>query len=151
MSERGAVGGSETWVLGVAVFVVGTLLVAWAWTSVRARSDADAIAREYLRAFTEAPSDEVAWAEGDAAARRVADDRQVAADRIDIVPPTAFLRCTVATVTVRVRVGGLRLGSLGSVAPHSAAVTRSELTDAYRATEDGWEGEADDGTPSLCD
>ncbi len=145
--DRGAVAGAETWVLGVLVFVTGTLLVAWAWVSVQARSDADSIAREYLRAYTEAPDATTARAEARAAAERVADERGLDRGRVALEEPEAFRRCTVVSVTASVQVPGLRLGPLGGIAPSTARVTRSEMTDPYR--EVSWEEDGDE--PTLCD
>ncbi len=146
-NDRGAVAGAETWVLGVLVFLTGTLLVAWAWVAVQARSDADSIAREYLRAYTEAPDASAARAEGRAAARRVADERGIADGRVILEEPDTFLRCTVVSVTASVEVPGIRLGPIGSIAPSRASVTRSEMTDPYR--EVSWEEDVD--APTLCD
>jgi hypothetical protein len=146
-SERGAVAGSETWVLGVLVFVVGTLLVAWAWVAVQARSAADSIAREYLRAFTEAPDVDTALAEGRAAAWTAATERGVVPGRVRIDEPTELRRCTVVSVTVHVDVPGLRLGPIRDLTAIRARTTRSEMTDPYRQLSSE---EADDA-PTLCD
>lgn len=145
--DRGAVAGGETWALGVLVFVVGTLLVAWAWVAVEARSTADSIAREYLRAFTESPDPAAASAAGLAAARWVAEERGVGSDRLAIVEPDRFRRCTVVSVTVSVEVPGLRLGPVRGLGPHRARVTRSEMTDPFRQLS----SEEEDGAPTLCD
>ncbi len=145
--DRGAMAGGEMWALGVLVFVVGTLIVAWAWAGLRARSDAAAIATEYLRAFTEAPDAATAFRDGEAAAAQVGHDRRVPAARIELTPPVDFGRCHLATVTVRVEAPGVGLGALGRLGPGIAEVTRSELTDPYRALAQVEDRDA----PTLCD
>ena len=146
-SDRGAVAGGEMWALGVLVFVIGTLMVTWAWAGLRARSDAAAIATEYLRAFTEAPDATGAYSAGEEAAARVREDRRLPAARVEVMAPDDFGRCRIATVTVRVESPGVGHGGIGRLGPTSAEVTRSELTDPYRAMTQLDEAHE----PTLCD
>lgn len=144
--------GAETWALGVLVFAVGSLLVAWAWAAVRARSDAAAIAHEYLRAFTEAPDAATAYAVADDAVRTVAAERRIDPTRVRVTPPEGFGRCRLATVTVRLEVAGPRLAGIAGLGPAEVRVTRAEMTDPYRElTRDARTEEAEPDAPTLCD
>jgi hypothetical protein len=71
--EDGTVAGAEALVLGVLVFVFGTLLVVDGWAVVDARFAADAAAREAVRAVVEAP--------GGLSADDLRERARVAADR----------------------------------------------------------------------
>jgi len=146
--DGGFVAGAETWALGVLVFVIGTLIVAWAWAGVSARSDADVIAREYIRAFTEAPDAAAALEAASNAAAAVGTAAGVSIDRVTITPPDRFARCELAEVTVRVIGPSVRLPG-GELAGPEAEVTRRELVDPYRG---GPDLEEDlDAPPTLCD
>jgi len=85
-SESGQVAGVETLAFGVLVFVAGMLVAVNAWAVVTSRASADAVARAYLRAYTEAPPAQ-ASERGRRAATFVAEARAIA----NTVVPFAFL------------------------------------------------------------
>jgi hypothetical protein len=111
-------GGVEVLPFGVLVFVVGTLLVAFAWGAVDAKIAVSSAAREAVRAYVEAggraPADtDIAAEAGAGAARRsVADHGRSPADppfHVDfsLAPASGqpgFSRCNVVTATATYRV-----------------------------------------------
>ncbi|MCU1460396.1 MAG: hypothetical protein JWO37_471 [Acidimicrobiales bacterium] len=115
--ERG-MGGVEVLPFGILIFVVGTLLVAFAWGVVDAKVAVSTAAREAARSYVESPvhaagDTAVAERDGDDAARRaVADQGRISADpplavsfAIDAASGEAgFARCNVVTVTASYRV-----------------------------------------------
>jgi len=143
-SDRGQAAGAEMWSIGILVFVAGTLLVTNVWAAVGAKSSADQIARQYIRAYSEGSSPAGALAAADSAAAAVAENRNVAEYRV--TPPTDFGRCRMVAVTIVIVVPAIALPFLGGLGQHSIASTRRELTDPYRS---GDEGSGDVAT--ICD
>jgi hypothetical protein len=122
------------WALSIVVFISGTLLVLWAWRAVDTRATGDAIAREYIRAYSQAPDPSQAEATGHAAAAAVMTARHIDPNTVQIIAPdpAGFGRCRRVTVVVRITRPPVRLGptTLGAT---TSEIRRSELTDPYRA------------------
>lgn len=130
--ERGQAAGVEALPFGVLVFVTGTLIAVSAWGVLTARGVADAAAREYLRAYTRAPSAEQARAAGRRLAGEVFSARGVDPARVTMEEPTVFQACAPATVRVRVVVPLIRAPFIGALSETAVEVERTDRVDAYR-------------------
>lgn len=133
LDERGQMAGIETIPFGILVFVAGTLLVTNAWAGVTNRTTADSIAREYLRAYTRAETRPEGLADGARAAQLVAASHQLGADRVQVVEPTAWAACALATVQVTITVPEIRAPFLGGFGTQEVRVTHRDRIDSYRA------------------
>jgi len=143
--DRGQAAGLETIPLGVLVFISGTLLIVNAWAVVTNRSTADSLAREYLRAYTKESSRPAALAAGRRVVDVIAEADRLAPDRVRIEPPTQWVACAPATVTVHLTVPEVRAPFLGGFGTTEIVVTHRDRLDGYRA------GLPTDGTGSPCD
>jgi hypothetical protein len=141
-------GGVEVLPFGFLVFIVGTLLVAFAWGVVDAKVAASSAAREAARTFVEAgvrsASDTVVaeTTASDAARRSVADHGRSAADppfHIDFTIDEAsgqpgFSRCNVVTATASYKVPVFRLPWVGGVPVFFTTTARHrEVIDPLRS------------------
>lgn len=136
-TDRGAVAGLDGMFFGLLVFGIGVLAVVNLWRAVDARRVADATAREYLRAWTEAPSPERAVADADSAARSRVEAAGWPAGSVEIVgaDPSIFGPCAPAEVQITVRLRPIHVPLVSSLGPETMTVTRSELIDPYREIE----------------
>ena len=127
-SDRGAVAGLDGVMFGVLIFVIAMLAVVNVWAIVEARNVANSAAREYLRAWTEAPDLGTAEAEADNAARSsfAASEWRLSELMIDPPSPHSFGPCGVAEVTVSITV-------VGGIGTHVVRARRTEVVDPYRA------------------
>ena len=131
--ERGQAAGIETIPIGVLVFISGTLLVVNAWAIVTNRSTADSLAREYLRAYTKESSRPAALAAGQRVVDAIVDAHGLPHERVRIEPPTQWLACAPATVTIRLTVPEVRAPFLGGFGTTEIVVTHRDRLDGYRA------------------
>ena len=143
--DRAQAAGIETIPFGILVFVSVTLLIVNAWGVVTNQGAADAIAREYLRAYTAADDREAALAAGEHVARLVADDRGLSAGRVHLTEPTAWGPCAIAQVTVTLDEPEIRAPFLGGFGTSELTVTHRDRIDAFRAGVSGTRAGADCG------
>lgn len=134
-SDRGAVAGLDGVMFGVLIFVIAMLAVVNVWAIVEARNVANSAAREYLRAWTEAPDLGTAEAEADNAARSsfAASEWRLSELMIDPPSPHSFGPCGVAEVTVSITVPAIELPIVGGIGTHVVRARRTEVVDPYRA------------------
>lgn len=133
-TDRGAVAGLDGMFFGLLVFGIGVLAVVNLWHAVDARRVADATAREYLRAWTEAPSADKAVADANSAARSRVAAAGWPAGSVEIVGanPSVFGPCAPAEVQITVRLRPIQAPLISSLGPEAMTVTRAELVDPYR-------------------
>ena len=146
--ERGAVGGVEGLAFGVLIFVMGTLVIANAWSVIDTKMAVSAAAREAARAYVESGSPS-----GEASARRAAEatmrghghrSEDVVVEITSDGNLTAYRRCESAIATVTAAVPQVALPLLGRHASvTSVQATHAEVIDPYRS---GLEGTAACGT-----
>jgi hypothetical protein len=139
-SESGQLGGIEGVAFGLLVFVVGSLIIANAWSVIDAKLAASAAAREAARAFVEsdaAGADEAALSAARAALEGYGRDP----DRMQVVRDgTGFGRCQRVTFEVEYPVALGAVPLIGRAAMTFVAAARhSEVVDPFR---DGLPGEA---------
>ncbi len=144
-NDRGQVAGIETLAFGVLVFVIGTLIATNAWSIVTTRTSGQAIAREYLRAYTDERSAPDALRAGRRTALLVADRRGVPAGRLTIDDPDRFGPCQMARVRVEIEVPLVRLPLLGEVGQTTVTIESDERIEPYRITTGPGGSESDGG------
>jgi hypothetical protein len=135
-SEDGFAGGFAGLLFGLAIFIIGTLLAAYAWSVVETKAAALAAAREAARSYVEAP-DPVS---GFDAARRSAmgalSGRVAQPDRAVVTLASGvFGRCQRITISVAYPAPALMLPLVRTVGPlggHTVRAEHSELVDPYR-------------------
>jgi Flp pilus assembly protein TadG len=139
VDDRG-VAGSEVLVVGVVVFVIGTLMLTNFWAVLRAKVQVATAAREATRAWVEAESTGEAQRSIDAAVRAALGPSRAAIADVR-VSGGALVRCQPVTVTVGVDVPVLRLpGVHGGVGSFRVAASHTEIVDPWRTglgTDDG--------------
>jgi hypothetical protein len=133
--EAGFVGGFEGLLFGLLLFVVGTLLVGYAWAVVDTKAAAEEAARQAARTYVEAPSAPVAASSArqaaDAALAGYGRDPARAAVRL---AAGSFGRCQRITISVSYPAPLVVLpfvGRLGS--GQSVRAAHSELVDPFRS------------------
>ncbi len=138
-SERGFVAGSDGLIFGVLIFVLGTLVVVNLWALIEARNVANSVARDYLRAYTEAPDPATAVQRGDRAAIAAAGAAHGDGWTWSIrgADPSSFGPCARASVTVEVKVAGIAVPVIRGLGERTVRVTRTELVDPYRGLTSG--------------
>lgn len=136
--EQGQIGGLEGLVLGILVFVVGTLVIVDSWGVIDAKLTVDSAAQNAVRAFVQAPSPAAAVGRAQAAAASViaSSGRNVLKMRISI--SGSLTRCSQVSVDVRYPVS---FGALPLVGKAAGTVlvssTQSELVDPFRSAASG--------------
>lgn len=133
--ERGQVAGIEAVILGLLVFLGGTLIVSNAWGVLDAKLAASSAAREATRAYAEAPDADSALAAAESAARQAMAGHGRQSERTTIsMLEGSFARCTRVTFEVSHPVPLIRVPFLGSAGTGFTARARhSEVVDPYRA------------------
>jgi len=134
-TQLGMVGGVEALAFGVLIFVVGTLLVVNVWAVVDAKLATSSAAREAARTYVEAP----AGGEGDAAARRAAEDaiasfgRDPARLQLTAEGSRSFVRCERVTFVARYRIPAISLPfGIGLAGDIDVTSRHSEIIDPLR-------------------
>jgi hypothetical protein len=137
--ERGVVAGLEGLVFSMLILFGGTILVVDAWAVIDTRVALDGAAREYLRAYTEAPDPATAASSGDTALRDAMADRPGlrAALRVEAPNPTRFGPCSEADVVLTATVPSIRIPYVGDFGTTAVRVRHSELVDAHREVING--------------
>lgn len=146
-SERAQMAGIESIPFGILVFVAGTLLIVNAWATVTTRTTATSIAREYLRAYTNAPSQPEAIEAGDRAARAVAAAHDIDSTQLRIERPVIWEPCGVAVVAVTITVPEIRAPFLGGFGSTEVRVQHRDRLDPYRV---GLGSPGPAGGPDAC-
>ena len=135
--EEGQVGGVEGLFFGVAVFVLGTLVVANAWGVIDAKMAAASAAREATRSFVEssAGSTDAALAEAEAVAGETIEGYGRTSSRMVFVAESAELRrCARVTMRVEYPVPLITIPVLGRYGQGFTAVARhTEVVDPFRS------------------
>ncbi len=133
-NERGVVGGADGLAFGVLILLAGTLVVANAWSVLDHRTALDAAAREYLRAYTEAPSADEAARRGAAAVDAVLNGRDRLPRQLRVTAPDAsrFGPCEPVSVALAATVPAMRVPILGELGAVEVTVRHDELVDAHR-------------------
>jgi hypothetical protein len=140
--DSGQMAGMEAIPFGLLILVVGALLVANAWAVVDAKLAVTAAAREAVRAFVEAPSEEAAHRLATTAARDsiAGHGHDPAALRLTIRTGSGFGRCSEVTIDAEMRVPSVTLPfSRGFGRDFAVRATHTEVVDPYRS---GLAGEA---------
>jgi hypothetical protein len=146
--ERGIVGGADGLAIGVLVLLGGTVLFTNLWSVLTTRAALDDGAREYLRAWTAAPSAVAApAAAADALHRSLLDDGLVGGEIVEAPDPSRFGPCEPATVVVAATVPAVRAPFLGTLATIRVDVRHSELVQPHREV---IAGERHDPTDTPC-
>jgi hypothetical protein len=135
LPDEGQVGGIEGVLFGLLVFVLGTLLVANAWTVVDAKVAASAAAREAARAYVEADSPKEAVDEATKTAGEAIEAHGRRRDRTDVaVVEGSFTRCARVVVEVRYRVPLAAVPVVGTgAALLTVSARHAEIVDPYRS------------------
>jgi len=131
-TERGQAG-AEMWSLGILVFVIGTLIFVWGSSYLATRADADAIATQFIRVYSEGTDAASARRDALVAAESLASARGVTWSRVRIETTGAFGRCLPVDVNVRIRVNGISLPGIQGLTASEVSVTHREFTDPYHA------------------
>jgi hypothetical protein len=133
-SERGVVAGLEGLVFSTLILLGGTVLVVDAWAVIDTRVALDGAAREYLRAYTEAPDALTASRSGDIALQEALADRPRLRRALRVEPPeaTRFGPCSEANVTLTTTVPSIRIPYIGDFGSTTVRVRHRELVDAHR-------------------
>lgn len=145
--QDGFVAGSEALILGVVVFLVGTIVAINAWAVLDAKMSATAAAREGARAAVDGP----AGAAGDGLVGIVDGAARAALEGQGKDPAGllggprvsgAVARCAPITVEIDYRVTGIRAPWIGTFGSGAIDVTgrHTEVVDPFRS---GLDGEAD--------
>ena len=132
--ERGVVAGLEGLVFGSLILLGGTILVVNAWSVLDTRQALDGAAREYLRAYTEAPDAATGERAGDRALRSALDgrDRLLRSVRLQRPDRGRFGPCSEATVVLSATVPAARVPFVGRFGTVDVRVVHHELVDAHR-------------------
>lgn len=148
MSESGQAAGLESVPFGILVFIAGVILVVNLWAVVDTRAALDGAARDYLRAYTSAPSAAIGRQRGaEAATAAIGGRRREFLVRIE-APNEPFGPCRPATVTIELEVPAIRAPFLGSMGHRIVRATQTELVQAYGAAASE---PSTDRTPTPCD
>lgn len=133
--EEGFAAGAEALVLGVLVFVVGTLLVVSAWGVIDAKLATAAAAREATRAVVEAAPGDDLQAVAERAARRALDGhgRAGAEPRVTAVGADRLERCAEIGYRVEITVPAIAVVGDVAVGDHRVGSRHFELVDPYRS------------------
>ena len=129
-------GGFAGLLFGLAIFVVGTLLAAYAWSVVETKAAASAAAREAARSYIEAPSSAAGFDAARQAALSALSGRVSDPSKASVTLDSGvFGRCQRITISVGYPAPALqlplvrRIGPLGGRTVHAQ---HSELIDPYR-------------------
>lgn len=133
--EAGFAGGFEGLLFGLLLFVVGTLLVVYAWGVVDTKTATGEAARQAARTYVEGPDPALAglYAQRAAAAALAGYGRDPALSRVALVSGT-FARCDRITVSVSYPAPLVDVPFVGRLG-HGQRVTseHSELVDPFRS------------------
>jgi len=148
--ERGAVAGLEGLLFGSLILLGGTVLIVNAWAVIDVRQSLDTAAREYLRAYSEAPAAATGAVDGAIAVDDALDGRDALRRSLRIVAPdpSRFGPCAEATVVLSVTVPSARIPFVGAFGSTEVRVRHSELIDAHREVTSG---DAFDPADTPCD
>lgn len=135
--EAGFVGGFAGLLFGLAIFVIGTLLAAYAWSVVETKAAASAAAREAARSYVQAPDsttgiDTARQAALAALSGRVANPGAASVSLTSGV----FGRCQRITIAVTYPAPALQLPLVKTIGPlggHLVRAEHSEVVDPYRS------------------
>lgn len=132
--EAGFVGGFDGLLFGLLIFVVGTLLIAFAWAVVDTKFAVDTAARQAVRTYVEAPSAVTAAAQASDAAATVLEGfgQDPAKATVRVVAGT-LSRCQRVTIEVTYPSPLFVLPWLGRVGTGGVvSAEHSELVDPFR-------------------
>jgi hypothetical protein len=134
-SEEGFVGGFEGLLFGVLLFVVGTLMVAYAWAIVDTKLATVEAAKQATRTYVEAPSGAVAAAQAQQAADQALAGYGRDPQRARVAELSgSFYRCQRITITVSYPAPLLVLPFVGRVGTgETVEAAHSELVDPFRS------------------
>ncbi len=132
--QRGVLAGAESLLFVALLLVAGAVVAAGGWTTLRAQVALDAAAREYLRAYTEAPDPLTAAYRGELAARRSLRGNGLADSRVQLTHADlrSFGPCASAQVGLAVEIPAVRVPFVDSWRPVWVRVERRELVDPRR-------------------
>lgn len=135
-SEAGFAGGFAGLLFGLAIFVVGTLLAAYAWSVVETKAAASAAAREAARSYIDAPSSAAGLDAARQAALSALSGRVSDPGRASVTLDSGvFGRCQRITISVSYPAPALQLPLVRRIGPLGGKTVRaqhSELIDPYR-------------------
>lgn len=135
-SEAGFAGGFAGLLFGLAIFVIGTLLAAYAWSVVETKAAVSAAAREAARSYIQAPSSVAGITDARQAAfaalsGRVSDPSKA---RVDL-ESGGFGRCQRISISVAYPAPAIELPLVRHIGPLGGGTVHaehSELIDPYR-------------------
>ncbi len=128
-------GGFEGLLFGLLIFVVGTLLVAYAWAVVDTKAATEDAARQAVRTFVEAPTAGVAGPEAQQAAldALAGYGRSASRARVALVSG-GFVRCQRVVISVSYPAPLVELPFVGALGRGGTITSEhSELVDPYRS------------------
>lgn len=140
--DRGQVAGIEVLPFGFLILVVGSLLLANAWSVVDAKMTATAAAREAARVYVESSDQATAHAGAVDAARSVVagHGREAALTTVEIAVDGSFARCREVRAEVTIGVASVTLPFIGGFGRRfDVRASHVERIDPYRS---GLAGEA---------
>ena len=132
------VAGLDGLLFGSLILLGGTVLIVNAWSVIETRQALDGAAREYLRAYTEAPDPRSAVSDADAAARASLAGGNRRLD-VRIRPPdtATFGPCALASVELSADVAAARIPFVGEFGSTQVSVAHTEMIDAHREVTSG--------------
>lgn len=133
--DDGFVGGFEGLLFGVLFFVIGTLLIGFAWGVVDTKSATELAARQAVRTYVEAPDAALAASSADAAAGQALSGfgRDPARGSVVLVSGE-FARCSRVTIAVSYPAPLVQLPLLGRLGQgETVRSSHSELVDPFRS------------------
>lgn len=132
--EAGQIGGVEGLILGVLVFVLGTLVISSVWGAISAKLASDDAAYEAARAYVQAQSPASAPLDARSAAAAAIRTSGHDPSRMTLALEGALVRCSVVVVTVSYRLPALEVPLIGGRGPVlDVSASHSELVDPFRS------------------
>ena len=134
-AQDGFVAGAEALILGVLIFVIGTLIVVNAWGVVDAKFATSAAAREATRAVVESTpgSDLQATAESVARSTLAGHGRRGAGMQVTPVGASALSRCAEVGYEVAITVPAIAFVGDAALGEFRVSSRHYELVDPYRS------------------
>lgn len=148
-NQRGVLAGAESMLFVALLLIGGSVVAVGGWTTLRAQVALDAAAREYLRAYTEAPDPLTAAYRGEQAARRSLRGNGLVDTRVQLTHADlrAFGPCASAEVGLALEIPSVRIPFVDAWRPVWVRVRRRELVDPRREM---IRGPAHDPNRTVC-
>ena len=130
-------GGVESLLFGVLVFVAGSIVLGTGWAVIDTKLAVQAAAREAARAWVESDGSDAAWGVAMSRAREAFAGHGRKADALEVkqpVPAADIRRCAPVTIEARASIRVPAVPLIGRAARHVTVVGRhTEVVDPYRS------------------